>query len=286
MNFINFMPKQSTMQSRKPCGAFLFLVSLTIAGCSSIPLLKSTWDNNTTVVDGKENDWRDNMAFLTDEQVSVGVRNDSANIFVIFKTTSRQQSFQFFGPGFTVWFDPDGGEDKNFGIHFPIGRRGRGDGPLLLGTDQGDDIARQMQKELEIIQKDKGGPTQITPLEAKGIELSIKSYDDYLVYEMKVPLHASPDHPFAINASGKSLGVGFETGKIEARQSVSRDDGGGEGMPAGGTGGGFGGRGGRGGRGGGGGRGRGGIQNGERPKQIDFWMKVNLAQSARPPAAF
>ena len=282
MKSFNSSPESLPMQPSKCFPSLLLFLSLTLPGCSSVPLLKSTWDNHTTVIDGKENEWHDNMAFLSDEQVSVGVRNDSTNIFVVFKTTSRQQSFQFLGPGFTVWFDPDGGKEKNFGIHFPIGRRGRSDGPLLLGTDQGDDIARQIQKELEIIQN--GGPTQITPLEAKGIELSIKSYEDYLVYEMKVPLRASPEHPYAINAAGKSVGVGFEAGKFEVRQNPSRDNQGGEGMPAGGSGGGFGGRGGgRGGR--GGGRGRGNPQTGERPKQIDFWMRVNLAQPAQPPAA-
>jgi hypothetical protein len=257
--------------------SFIFFVSFSFAlvffsGCSSTLLLQSSWDNHEIVVDGKENDWNGGIAYLPDDGVSIGIRNDSSDVYVIFKTTSRQQSFQFFGLGFTVWFDPAGGNDKIFGIHFPVGRAGRGEFRTPQegqeeNSEEREKMMQEMESQLEIIEKGKDGPIQLTPVEAKGIELYIKNYQDYLVYEMKVPLHTSEQTPYAINASGKTIGVGFEEGKFEPRQRP-------EGGFSGGDGGGrerFGGRGGI--------RRGGGQQTGERPKPIDFWLKVKLAQS-------
>ncbi|MDE3056718.1 MAG: hypothetical protein KGJ59_02005 [Bacteroidota bacterium] len=278
---------------------FIFFTSffsalLYLSGCSSTTLVRSGWDNHEIVVDGKENDWHDSTLYLPDDQVSVGIRNDSSDVYVIFKTTSRQQSFQFFGLGFTVWFDPAGGDDKQFGIHFPLGRQGRGEfQPLQEGqegnTEEREKMMQEMESQLEIIDKSKSGPVQLSPVEAKGIELYIKNYQDYLVYEMKVPLHTSKETPYAINATGKAIGIGFEGGTFQPR---SRDEGGrggfggrgGEGGGRGGFGGGRGGRGGYG-RGGGGHGGTNGEQGAARPKQINFWLKVNLAQSTPNVAA-
>ncbi len=249
---------------------------LFFSGCSSTTLVRSAWDNHEIAVDGKENDWHDSTFYFPDEQFSVGIRNDSSDVYLIFKTTSRQQSFQFFGLGFTVWFDPAGGDDKTFGIHFPLGRAGRGEfQPPQEGqegnTEEREKMMREMESQLEIIDKRKSGPIQLTSVEAKGIELYIKNYQDYLIYEMKVPLHTSEETPYAINATKKTIGVGFETGKFQPRSESGGRFPGGEGGGRGGFGGG------RGGfkRDGGG---RDGQQTGERPKPIDFWLKVKLAQ--------
>ncbi len=264
---------------------FFFSALFYFSGCSTTTLLRSTWDNHEIVVDGKENDWNGGIAYLPDDEVSVGVRNDSSNVYVIFKTTSRQQSFQFFGLGFTVWFDPVGSDDKTFGIHFPLGRAGRGEFQSPQegqegSTEEREKMIQEMESQLEIIDKRKSGSIQLTPVEAKGIELYIKNYQDYLVYEMKVPLHTSEETPYAINATGKAIGVGFEGGKFESRQRPEggfREGGEGGRGEFGGREGGFGGRRGE----------RGGDRSAvERPKPIDFWLKVNLAQSTpNAPAA-
>lgn len=259
--------------------SFTFFVSLVsvllfLSGCSSTTLLRSSWDNPHIIVDGKENDWNGGIAYLPDDNVSVGVRNDSDNVYLIFKTTARQQSFQFFGLGFTVWFDPTGGDDKIFGIHFPLGRAGRGEfQPSQQGQEESaeerEKMMQEMESQLEIIDKRKSGPIQLTSVEAKGIELYIKNYQDYLVYEMKVPLHTSEATPYAINTTGTTIGVGFEEGKFEPRQRLE----GGEGDFGGGR------HGYGGGRGGYGRNGR-GQQTGQRPKPIDFWLKVKLASES------
>jgi uncharacterized membrane protein YgcG len=264
------------------------LLSAVLYGCSSVPLLKSTWNNNQIVVDGKEDDWKNETVYLSDQSVILGVRNDTSDIYVLFKTSSRQQSYQILGRGLTVWFDPSGGKDKIFGIHFPLGRTGQGEYREQSGEEGQENqegTPQPTETDLEVIDNRQSGPVQLTPVEAKGIELNIKNYDDYLVYEMKIPLHSSEDHPYAINVKGKSIGLGFEGGTMQARSSGEERSGEGGGYGGEGGGGGYGG--GFGGRHGGGRRGGGGREGGgERPKPIDFWLKVDLAQNAPPAVSF
>lgn len=85
-----------------------------------------------------------------------------------------------------------------------------------------------------------------------GIYAGLSVQQSHLIYELQVPLTAAKDN--------KTIGIGFETGKLE--------------RPAGK---GSSGRGGRGGGGRGGGSGKGGQHGGGRPESIEIWTKVHLA---------
>lgn len=234
------------------------------------------------------------MFYIPDAQLTAGIRNDSTDIYIILKATSRQQSFQIMGLGLTIWFDPSGGASQKFGIHFPLGGREGGEYMRRNGDDNAD--ASQTQNpgftditpnELEILGANENGPVRLTIADAKGIELQINNSPNGLIYELKVPLHKSPEHPYAIDANGKNVGIGFEGGKFQPREGGSRE--GGEGMRGRGEGGGMNPGGGEGdgapgemggeGMRGSGGRGRNSHEGGQRQqlKQIDFWLKARLA---------
>lgn len=279
----------------KPLKYFPLLLAFApflLGSCTSSILVKSSWNDNQIVVDGKDNDWGDTMFYIRDAQLTAGIRNDSSNIYVILKATNRQQAFQIMGLGLTVWFDPSGGTSEKFGIHFPLGREGGGESVRRNASgDQNDNqnqnlgLTDMMPNELEILGADENGPVRLTIADAKGIELQINRSPDGLIYEMKVPLHKSPEHPYAINADGKSVGVGFESGKFEQREGGGREGRGirGEGggmYPGGGEGGEVPGE---------PGEGMGGERRERNPsgegggrqqlKQIDFWLKVQMANS-------
>jgi len=271
-------------------------VSLFLSGCTSMLLVKSSWNSNQTVIDGKDNDWDDTMFYIPDAQLTAGIRNDSSNMYIILKAANRQQAFQIMGLGLTVWFDPSGGSGEKFGIHFPLGHQGEGavhrneGGSTSETTDETQNqppiYTDMMPNELEIMGANENGPVRLSIADAKGIELQINRNTDGLIYELEVPLHKSPEHPYAINANGKYVGIGFESGKFEAREGGGREgrgmrgeggggypgggEGGGEGMPPGEGDGGM--------RGEGRGRNYGG-EGGQRQelKQIDFWLKAKLA---------
>ncbi|MGO9481347.1 MAG: hypothetical protein ACLP05_06170 [Candidatus Kryptoniota bacterium] len=283
----------------------IVFASLSFNGCTSSLLVKSDWNENKIVIDGKDNDWDDTMFYIPDAELTAGVHNDSNYLYIILKTTNRMQTFQVLGSGLTVWFDRSGGTSQNFGIHFPLGRGEGGEmsqpssseGSSTSSADNPDEDTNQtssfvdmMPNELEILGVNENGPVRLTIADVKGIELQMSHNREGLIYEMKVPLHTSPDHPYAINPKSTSVGVEFVTGKFKARSQGegmerhgegegegSGGEGGGEGIPGEGGMGGYGGM-----RGGGGGRGRhfGGENGGQPPKQIDFWLKVKLASSS------
>ena len=264
---------------------------LFLSGCTSALLVKSAWNDNQIVIDGKDNDWGDTMFYIPDAQLTAGIRNDSSNMYIILKSTDRRQAFQIMGLGMTVWFDPSGGTSEKFGIHFPLGHQGRegaqrneNDNSQDETQNQDRDLVNMMPNEFEILGANENGPVRLSIADAKGIELQMERGTNGLIYELKVPLHKSPDHPYAINADGKNVGVEFEGGKFEGgggggqhRGRGMRGNGGGtypgggEGMPGGDEGGGP--------EGGEGSRRNYNNDEGQRqqPKHIDFWLKVQLA---------
>jgi len=106
----------------------------------------------------------------------------------------------------------------------------------------------------------------------QGVDVAFRTEQGLLEYELKVPLARSSDYPYAIAAQpGKTIGIGFETGKLSDMMGEGRGRGFGGGGMGGGRGGGRGG-GGRRGPGGGSGEGR-GFQP---PKPIKVWTTVTV----------
>lgn len=281
------------MRSLKYAPLLFLLAPFLFAGCTSMLLVKSDWGGRGIVVDGNDQDWGDTMFFIPTAEMTAGIKNDSRYLYLVLKTTNRRQAFQIRGLGLTVWFDRAGGAGKDFGIHFPLGHQMRS--AFNRGQNGSADSARQFgnfmmsnPNELELVGVGKNGPLKLSVADLKGIQLQMHSTDKGLVYEMRVPLHSSPEDPYAINPKGDQIGIGIEGGKFESPSFRGRGDRmggyGGEGMPGGeGPEGGEGGEmpgGMEGGYGGGGRRGgfeRGEAENRQAPKQIDFWLKVDLA---------
>ncbi len=280
----------------------LVLSAVSLSGCTSMLLVKSAWDNNKIVVNGSDKDWGDTMFYIPDAKLTVGVQNDTKYLYLILKTTDRQQSFQILGLGMTVWFDPSGGSHESFGIHFPLGRKEEGgsfrrrssDNENSQNNSMGSSFMANNPNQLEILGVSKNGPVRLTIADLKGIQLQLNHTQEGLIYELRVPLHSSPEEPYAINPKGSIIGVQFEGGKFQMPSFAGRGGGfrdrGGEGM------------GGEGGEGGeypggmegggegfpGGGRGQRGnerFQRRQAPKQINFWLKVDLTSTSGQSAA-
>ena len=62
------------------------------------------------------------MYYFEDKEFSLGLRNDDKNLFLCLTIDNPMMRAQALTRGLTVWFDPDGGRAKTFGIQFPIGR--------------------------------------------------------------------------------------------------------------------------------------------------------------------
>jgi len=104
----------------------LVLLSVFISGCGK-PKLYSKWRNRQITIDGKFEDWQNDIAYYDENtRVSIGVINDDTYLYICLITRNRGLMEQLMRSGFNVWFDPEGGSDKVFGIHFPLGMQGGG----------------------------------------------------------------------------------------------------------------------------------------------------------------
>ncbi len=258
------------------------LMATILAGCSSL-MLESRWREGDTRIDGKGSGWRDTLIVLDDKNTSVGVLNDSVYLYARLVTTNREFERQIIRQGLTFWFDRDGGEQKKFGIRFPLGlnrpagfQRGQRGGDENTGTLPRDSILVPVN-DLEILGPGEGEAHRMTFAEATGIDARFQTSRDTLTYTLKVPTSSSGYFPFTIGTSpGTVVGVTIET--LSTCGTGRPADGSGE---QGGRrgGGGFGGRGGYGGRGGGGGGGYGGgrpSQSGQ-TKPFNQFVKLRLA---------
>lgn len=275
---------------RFPILSLTVVLAVLIAGCND-PEIDSRWRDREITVDGDDSEWGNYIQHYDEEtRIVFCMFNDDSDLYIKLSSPNRTIQSQIIGLGLTVWFDPEGGNDKKFGIHFPIGMQGAsmkmmGRREKPAGAEDTDQIQKKLeaaQQEIELI-----GPgineRYTMPVEdaaLAGIYVRIGKPRGNIIYELKVPLAFSDDHPYAIGTTAdKKIGVGFETGKMNKEMMAERrsKSGGGKGGRDGGRGGISGGMGGRmGGRTGG----RGGMPGRERglmPEPLDLWTKVTLA---------
>lgn len=249
--------------------ALMNLLAALLVGCSSTPELASRWtDNETTGLQG-------NSFLVKSQNILVGLHNDNEYLYLTVNAGDRMKQRQMTVQGLTVWFDSRGGDERRFGIHYPLGVMR----PQIEGQDRMRDSSWEMagtiSDELDILGPAEDEHHRMHMSETKGIDVKMENREGTLIYSLKVPLMDNGGHAFAIGAKpGSVIGLGIETPEMPGERNR------GEG-PQGGGRRGSGGGGGRGGRGfgGGGGRGEGGSSDGARSgrEPIKFWGKVTLA---------
>jgi len=235
--------------------ALAFGAGLLAAGCGSAAQVASAWRMRGVTIDSAERDWKSQFTEINGTRVFIGMQNDGSYFFLRILAPEEQFRRQIAGPGMTVWFEPEGG--KKIGVLYPMGTG---------------------MRDLEIMGTDNNDRTLFSPLEVPGIRVRIGSSEGSSMYELKIPLQATKDLPYAVGVTpGSTFRIEIKTEK----EVASRPEGGG-GMGEGGEGGYPGGGGGFGGgrRGGGYGGGRGGGRGaggGASFNQIDFRADVHLS---------
>jgi hypothetical protein len=191
-----------------------------------------------------------------------------------------------------LWFNTEGGKNKTLGIKYPIGRpmmspeeREKMRTDMETAPQKKRPAAQALSNELEILQDSKV-PIRTSINNLKGIQISLKRSTGLIVYEVKIPLQANPDLPFAIGTQqGSEIGIGIEIPKMSPTMNRASRSAGGQSGGMGGRGGSTGGRGGsmggRGGSMGGGGMGgRSGGMTGQQARMqrgVKIWATVQLS---------
>jgi hypothetical protein len=260
--------------------ALVVLLSASVlAGCGGIDL-NSTWRDRDVDIDGVPAEWQGTTTYVENPNIAIGVMNDAECLYISLSSPVSDVANQIVLRGLTVWFDPEGGKQRAFGIHCPIGVQVRpDDNSQMTGRNKDRRAFQEMVLEnvegsaenLEILGPYEDDRIMLSSAEAHGIEVAVGHKDGRFVYELKVPLQADEMRPYAIGAEkDRPIGIGVETPQIDME---ALREGMGGGMPEGGMPGG-------GGRGGGmrPGGGRGGSWGpGQIPKRLQIWGKIQLA---------
>ena len=266
------------------------------------PHLTSSTPTAPITVDGRLDDWTGDLSPMGADPFSVQVANDQSYLYLRLTASDPTVRNEIVRRGLIVWFDESGGTKKHFGIHYPVvesqgtaadssGSQGRsgygghhGGGSASAPSDDYEPANR-----IDVLGPGKNDARSLTSDHGSGVEAAVRVSEGQVLYELKIPLAKSADHPYALDtAVGKTIGIGFETPKVEHQSpDGSSGGGGGYGHGGGGSGGGMGGHGGgmHGGGGGGGrtGGGGGGHQGGgggyQAPKPLKAWATATLTGS-------
>jgi hypothetical protein len=224
----------------------LFLLSLlSIYGCSSVPEVTSSRNNNDIVVDGKQQDWGNNFISVKDQNVAVAFKNDDENLYIGFITSDNQKIVKILTSGLTVWLYPSDSKDV-IGVQYPVRKSPEdfrsvvNDKDDVMGpSDINGRIQRllKVQNELVIVDENNIGVFSSSPDVEKGFRAKIGYTMNQLVYELKIPLTKNKDFTqFVFKANpNDEIKVKFESNKNQNknidndREEKPRDNGGGMG---------------------------------------------------------
>jgi hypothetical protein len=192
--------------------------------CSSSVELSSSWKDREIVIDGRDTEWKDATTFVRSASSDVGVRNDGDYLYFCLQTSERTVQFQIVRLGLTVWFDPSGGSEKSFGIRFPLGGIGR----RVALPDQDDprplfeDDQLQARHDFELVRTG-GEKTRLSPMDANGIFVRMGMREKTLVYELRVPMRRTREHPYAVGIdTSQTVGIGIETEELSSDHAAMR----------------------------------------------------------------
>lgn len=215
----------------------LFVFPLLMTGCGDQEI-NSYWSKGNIKIDGNQKDWGNTISFLKDENIGIGVQNDSDNVYICLITTNRAHILRALRNGLTIWIDPQN-ENRTYGIKYPIGMSND-----MMFNYQGNqngsyqDMGSMMKKyessmnEFELVNKDGELLSGIPVKNDYGIELKLNIAKDQLIYELKIPLNHSINKGFFVNTTpGSEIRIGFEEGKLDRSkmQQRNRENGFGEG---------------------------------------------------------
>lgn len=242
--------------------------------------MQSKWQERNLTIDGSKQDWENNLKYLKDEKVAVGITNDDENLYLCLVVSENQKIMNLLRSGFTIWLEPQSSDTEKFGIQYPI----KGNNMVVQDfskrskTIDQRDIQEKLinkilieQNEFLVLNEDKY-PLFTSPLNGdNGIEIKIGYEFKQLVYELKIPLVSGKEGLLNINTiSNEEIKLGFVSEKME-RPDRSRNAQ-------------MGNKGSGGGRSGGGGRRGGGMSGGQMPQRgritmepINFWVETVIA---------
>ncbi len=201
----------------------LTLISL-FGGCSGLEVL-SKWQESNLIIDGSKQDWGNNLKYIKDEKVAVGITNDEQNLYLCLVVSENERIIKLLKSGLTIWFEPQSSDVEKFGIQYPIknnttvvmdfSKRLKPTGRRVKQERVVNKLLIE-QNEFLVLNEDEY-PLYASPLKSNnGIEVKIGYEFGQLVYELKISLVGRKESLLKINTTlNEEIKLGFIAGKIE-----------------------------------------------------------------------
>jgi hypothetical protein len=178
--------------------------------------MQSRWAESGGEFDS--NAWRGALLPLGERDASLAIRNDDDYLYVAFTTTDPGLQERIRSQGIFIWFDPNGGEARRFGVRYPVAW-----GTLPASMDELPHPERTLPgtpgtgwgrpgDDLEIYTDGYKEYERMGKKDAGGIDVQVMKLSDTLLCLLKVPLRDHARGPYAVSAApGDLIGVGIET---------------------------------------------------------------------------
>ncbi len=205
------MPRVRSIASIRSAAPFLFAITFAagVVGAASVPERVSTWRDRDIRVDGSDEEWRGEELPVKGEKFSLGIMNDADWLYLCLPTKEDGTKTTIGLMGIVVWLERQSGKKQTFGVHFPVpnppGARGprrplppapsgggdkeapaEGQGPQVPGQDV-----------VGILGPGKNDARLVPIDQAGGIEGRVGVHGDLMVYELRIPLHRTPENPYS-----------------------------------------------------------------------------------------
>jgi len=190
-----------------------------LSGCNDIKV-NSQWCNREIFIDGMSFDWENVLMNFEDKKVNLGILNDDDYLYICLVPLDEAIIHQVMMMGFTVWFTSESDNDLKLGIRYPVGIRNNRMPPKDTPSERNrEELRRNIEESLNevmIISSNKDDTIAIPVENASAVEIRVGTKNERMVYELKIPLMESSDHPYSIGAlSGQQIEIEFLTDEFK-----------------------------------------------------------------------
>lgn len=211
--------------------ALLMLAVVTTSHAwANTPDMTSRWVAQGIKIDGQRSDWPENaVGFLSEQEATVGLCNDSDNVYVMLSFKKAQYARMIRMSGLTIWLDDKGGKGKTFMVRFTGGpTREQMQGVM---EESGRDSSRQtppemrqrmgerdrkVENKLVCFQKDNIAEKEIPLDGSEGPAGAFGVEKGFFTYEFSIPLKASALRHYGLGLPpGPKIGIGLIWGEMD-----------------------------------------------------------------------
>lgn len=210
----------------KRLNLIIVIISLFLSACGSNSYL-SKIPQSKMIIDGKLNDWSDDLKYIEDDKAAIGVKNDQEFLYLCYTTAERNKIMLIFTSGFTVWLKPE--NSKTLGFQFPVRSHDEPSGNFRTRKRSVFNSALLIKKYLKnhnefLILNDDNFPLYGAKLSGNtGYSLGLGYQSGKFIYELKIPFKTFSDkHIPIVKIPNKKLEIVFESGELESLLLGSR----------------------------------------------------------------